>query len=601
MGKDSTGPDRKNLYLLSTGKPITSLAPFSSPLEEYRAAFAEREHPFLNYYTFEKGGVRKRSLSRGEFWDLAQSAASCLSRFGVGKGGRVVHCFSANSLHDLAFRLAAVLVGSVPVTINWQADNNERICYKATVTGAKLLVYDRGFSKRVAEFRPDLPGVSFFPAAQVEHSEPAAGWSPPTLDYEDERVIVFTSGITARPKGVSLPHQSYLANQLTFEKWLGMSEDTDLDLLLVNPLHHANSTALSDWGMRRPRAIIHLVERYSTPYWKILVEAVEGKRDILFAALVSRHIDFLESLASTSRLPVEEARLREALAQTDIIIGSAPVGPKTVKHVLKFSGHLPRVRFGSTETCLEVMATPITLAPEALLEAFEAGWSHHYRGEAITGYYIGREHFPFTRVKVVKSIEPEAGDYMQQCEVGEPGYLITQGANTMNGYVGDAEATESVFREGWYAGLKDVAFTLKNRSDGEPDYYWMSRDSELLIRGGVNYAYDQVAAELSGFLAASFQMMPGEFQLAVVGLRLESEHEDSCCVTIELGKEASHREAELKTAFLEKACQTVAKGSRPDYLRFAPIPRNFKGAILYPRLKQEFLNSVKQNAAFHRQ
>jgi hypothetical protein len=47
--KDSTDPDRKNLYLLSTGDPITSLAPFTSPLEEYRAAFIERELPFLNY------------------------------------------------------------------------------------------------------------------------------------------------------------------------------------------------------------------------------------------------------------------------------------------------------------------------------------------------------------------------------------------------------------------------------------------------------------------------------------------------------------------------------------------------------------------------
>ncbi|MDD5591057.1 MAG: class I adenylate-forming enzyme family protein [Dehalococcoidales bacterium] len=600
MHKDSTDPDRKNLYLLSTGDSITSLAPFTSPLEEYRAAFIEREHPFLNYYTFEKGGIRKQSLSRGEFWDLAQSAASCLSQLGIGKGDRVIHCFSANSLHDLALRLAAVLVGSVPVTINWQADDNERICYKANVTGAKLLVYDHGFNKRVAEFRPELPGVSFFPTIQIEHFEPTSGWSSPTLDYEDERIIVFTSGTTARPKGVSLPHRSYLANRLTFENWLGMSEDTDLDLLLVNPLHHANSTALSDWGMRRPRAIIHLVERYSTQYWKILAEAAEGKRGILFAALVSRHIDFLESLVSTSRLPVAEDRLKEALAQTEIMIGSAPVGPKTVKHVLNFSGHLPRVRFGSTETCLEVVATPMALAPEALLESFEAGWSHRHRGEAITGYYIGREHYPFTRIKVVKSIDPEAEDYMRQCETGEPGYLITQGANTMNGYVGDAEATESVLREGWYVGLKDIAFTLRNKSDGEPDYYWMSRDSELLIRGGVNYAYDQVAAELNGFLAATFQMTAGEFQLAVVGLRLESEHEDSCCVTIELDKEAGHHEAELKADFLEKARQAVSKGSRPDYLRFAPIPRNFKGAILYPRLKQEFLKSVKQDAVFHR-
>lgn len=600
MHKDSTESDRKNLYLLSTGDPITSLAPFPSPLEEYRAAFIEREHPFLNYYTFEKGDIGKLSLSRGEFWDLAQSAAYCLSRLGIGKGDRVIHCFSANSLHDLAFRLAAVLVGSVPVTINWQADDNERICYKANVTGAKLLVYDHGFNKRVAEFRPELPGVSFLPTIQIEHSEPVSGWSLPKLDYEDERIIVFTSGTTARPKGVSLPHRSYLANRLTFEKWLGMSQDTDLDLLLVNPLHHANSTALSDWGMRRPRTIIHLMERYSTQYWKILAEAAEGKRGILFAALVSRHIDFLESLVSTARLPVAEGRLREALAQTDIMIGSAPVGPKTVKHVLNFSGNLPRVRFGSTETCLEVVATPMTLAPEALLESFEAGWSHRYRGEAMTGYYIGREHYPFTRVKVVKSIEPEAEDYMRQCEAGEPGYLITQGANTMNGYVADAEATESVLREGWYVGLKDIAFALRNKSDGEPDYYWMSRDSELLIRGGVNYAYDQVAAELNGFLTANFQMTAGEFQLAVVGLRLESEHEDSCCVTIELGEEAVHREAELKADFLEKAYQTVSKGSRPDYLRFAPIPRNFKGSILYPLLKQEFLKSVKQDTVFHR-
>ena len=95
-------------------------------------------------------------------------------------------------------------------------------------------------------------------------------------------------------------------------------------------------------------------------------------------------------------------------------------------------------------------------------------------------------------------------------------------------------------------------------------------------------------------------MTAGEFQLAVVGLRLESEHEDSCCVTIELGEEAVHREAELKADFLEKAYQTVSKGSRPDYLRFAPIPRNFKGSILYPLLKQEFLKSVKQDTVFHR-
>ena len=71
---------------------------------------------------------------------------------------------------------------------------------------------------------------------------------------------------------------------------------------------------------------------------------------------------------------------------------------------------------------------------------------------------------------------------------------MTQGPNLMSGYVGDGEATKAVFREGWYTGLKDIAFTLRNKKDGQLDYYWMSRYSELLIRGGANYAYDQVAS-----------------------------------------------------------------------------------------------------------
>ena len=143
--------DDAMLYALSTGEPITSLIPFSSPIDEYRSAFEDRESPFLNYYTFPEGKMEKLTLTRGEFWDLAGSAAVHLSRYGLAKGDRVVHGFSSSNFHDLAFRLAAVLTGCVPVTINWHADDNERIVYKAKLTGAKLMVYDDGFAGRVAE------------------------------------------------------------------------------------------------------------------------------------------------------------------------------------------------------------------------------------------------------------------------------------------------------------------------------------------------------------------------------------------------------------------------------------------------------------------
>jgi acyl-CoA synthetase (AMP-forming)/AMP-acid ligase II len=590
----------KELYCLTTGEPVTDFSPFPSPLEEYQAAFDEPELPFLHYYTFRKERVERRSLTRGEFWELAISAAVHLSRSGVSPGSRVVHFFSANSLYDLVFRLAAVMTGCVPVTINWQADDDQRIGYKANVTKARLLIYDHSLTTRIDALKSNLGKISLLKAQEIESTKQAGKLPPPVLTWEDERIVIFTSGTTAKPKGVSLSHRNLLASRLIFEGYFGMSDAARVDLLLVNPLHHANSTVLADWGLRRKQAVIHLIERYTTPFWKILAEVAAAKRDWLVTALVSRHIDFLESLATESRLPVSQTELRQALGKTDILIGSAPVGPKTIKNILRFSHRLPHVRFGSTETCLQVMATPTAMSQDELLAAFEAGWAHHYQNAETTGYYIGREHPPFTQVKIAKSISLESSDYLRQCGIGEPGYLITRGPNIMSGYVGDPEATKTVFQGGWYTGLKDIAFTLKNKTDGKLDYYWMSRDSELLIRGGTNYAYDQVAAELSGFLSANFPLKPTQYQLAVIGLRLESEHEDSCCVTIELDRETSHIATQLEATFLEKSAKRVSKGSRPDYLRLAPIPRNFKGAIQYPQLKQDYQASLKKGTVFKR-
>jgi len=580
-------------FLLTTGKPVTSLTTFSSPTEEYCAAFANRRFPFLHYYTFKQGAIQKRTLTRGEFWELAGSAAAHLSALGIAKGDRSVHCFSANSPYDLIFRLASVLVGAVPVTINWQVDDNERIAYKATLTEARICIYDRGFAPRVEELKASLLGVVFFDADELDKhllpfDEPYA-----PLDYGDERIVVFTSGTTARPKGVSLCHRSYLTNRLTYEQYFGLSEMTPVDLFLVNPLHHTNSTALSDWALRRQGAVLHLLAYYTTPCWKVLTDAVEHKRGLFIVSLVPRHIDFLDSLAEQGKLPVEEGKLKEALKQTDILIGSAPVGPKTIERIRRFAGRIPHVRFGATEACLQVTAIPITMPENAVLKALTAGWSHQYNHEEMVGYYIGREHFPFTMVRIVKSTNPESADYMLPCPIGEPGYLLTQGGNLFSYYVGDEEATRNVFQEGWYTGLRDIVFALKN-DDGNLDYYWVSRDSELLIRGGANYAYSQVAEELARFIIDSYQLSPQAFQLAVVGIRLESEHEDSCCVTVELVNDVSGTDRRrLESSFLKDARKSVSKGAKPDRLRFAQIPRNFKGVVLYPQLKQDFLDFLR--------
>ena len=145
---------------------------------------------------------------------------------------------------------------------------------------------------------------------------------------------------------------------------------------------------------------------------------------------------------------------------------------------------------------------------------------------------------------------------------------------------------------GWYTNLGDVCFRLVSPIDGAFDYYWQSRDSALLIRGGANYAYEQIDVELRAFISRHFGVAEAEIAVAVVGMRVDSEHEDACCATIELSGAAAEpgKRAEIEGQFLAVARGKggVSKGAKPDHVRIAPLPRNFKGAIKLPDLKEEW-------------
>jgi len=42
---------------------------------------------------------------------------------------------------------------------------------------------------------------------------------------------------------------------------------------------------------------------------------------------------------------------------------------------------------------------------------------------------------------------------MAECEEGEPGQIVTRGANVMSGYVGDDQATAEAIHEGGWCAL----------------------------------------------------------------------------------------------------------------------------------------------------
>ena len=185
---------------------------------EYAAGFAPERmnEPFVVYYTVgqDKALIAER-YTRGEFYNLALRAAHVIKAHGVGAGECQTHFFSCNTLGDLAFRLASVMLGTTPVTINWQADTPDRVLYKTQTTGSKLvLIDDETPADVVAMLREQAPSASIFNvtalAAQPMLPTTQAGSGAPT-DANATRIVIFTSGTTGNPKGVATNHAALRA------------------------------------------------------------------------------------------------------------------------------------------------------------------------------------------------------------------------------------------------------------------------------------------------------------------------------------------------------------------------------------------------------
>lgn len=166
--------------------------------------------------------------------------------------------------------------------------------------------------------------------------------------------------------------------------------------------------------------------------------------------------------------------------------------------------------------------------------------------------------------------------------------------------LGYANASAHPFSgDGWYLGFGDIGFFLTNQTDGEKDYYWMSRAADMLIKGGANYSCQQISNDLLDLLYSSFNLPRGGTYVATLGIKWRSEHEDDCCVTIELPKECEDLKRTIEADFIKKASASASlcKGSRPDFVRVATIPKTFKGAVDTGALRKAYIEYLDQHAA----
>lgn len=82
--------------------------------------------------------------------------------------------------------------------------------------------------------------------------------------------------------------------------------------------------------------------------------------------------------------------------------------------------------------------------------------------------------------------------------------------------------------------------------------YWCTRSSDLLIRGGTNYSCEAISHAVSELIQERFSISKDAFSVATIGLKIWSEYDDDCCVTVELDTDVDlHTKNEIERQLLQ--------------------------------------------------
>ena len=346
-------------------------------------------------------------------------------------GQKMVGILLPPSIPGALFNWAALLLGKVPVNLNYTASSESlascaRQCELKTVITSKLflekihvqppgeIIYaeDLAENPHVTEKLVALISAKFLPARLLElflGVRRSAG-------LDDTATIIFSSGSTGDPKGVILSHFNLASNVEQLEQVFQL-HDGDRILGILPFFHSFGFTgalclpALSGIG----------VVYHPSPLDAQAIGALISKYSV--SMLISTPT-FLNSYAR--RCPPE------AFGSLRIVMAGAEKLPERI--ALSFEDHFgirPLEGYGCTE-CSPVVAVNTYDFRAAYFR--QVGAKRGTIGHPLPG--IG-----------VRIIDPESGETLP---VDKPGILLVRGPNIMMGYLNRPEKTAEVLKEGWY-------------------------------------------------------------------------------------------------------------------------------------------------------
>ena len=480
-------------------------------------------------------------LTYEEFFDRCDRWSSALQAMGVGRGDRVAY-IAPNTHEQLESFYAVPQIGAVLVPINFRL-TAEDFVYITSHSGAKILCVHPDYVAAVDDVRDQLRGVEHFVVLgkadgrkgwrEYDPEIARAGPSFKRADVKEDDLLSlnYTSGTTAKPKGVMITHRNAWMNVV--DTLVHFHITVDDRYLWTLPMFHANG-----W----------------TFVW--IITAVGGKHICLPKVEPARVFDLVRqekvgwlcaaptvliSLAGAS----PEAR-GEVPGGVHVITAGAPPAAATIERMEGELGWEVTQVYGLTET------SPFLTICEPRPEHASMPAADRAVIKALTGV----EMIGACELRVVD------GDGKDVPADGQTlGEIVARGNVIMKGYYNDPEATKKVMGDGWFH-TGDAAVM-------HPDGYAEIRDriKDVIISGGENIS----SIEVEGVLLRH----PAVQEAAIVGLPHEKWGEAPFAYVV-LKSGASATEAELIAFTRER----LAHFKAPHGVTFVPeLPKTATGKI----------------------
>ena len=472
--------------------------------------------------------------------------ASALAARGIGSGDTVSVMLS-NTPPMIECHYGVPMCGAVLNAMNTRLDA-ATIAYILAHAEAKVLITDREFAPVVAEA---LAQCEVAPLV-VDYDDPEfaqTGARLGTLDYEallaegdagfqrqhptdewDAISLNYTSGTTARPKGVVYHHRG--AHLLAMDNVVTCSMTDRTVYLWTLPMFHCNGWCFP-WSISVVAGThVCLRDVRAKPIYELIVQ--HGVTHMCGAPIV---------LATVSNAPAEE---KQALPHPIRFMTAGAPPPEAVLGDARAAGFAVTHLYGLTE-----------VYGPAVVNAWQSAWDDLPAAEWAAK--MARQGVRYATLEDLNVLDPETLEPVPRD--GETmGEVMFRGNVVMKGYLKNSEATEAALAGGWFhSGDLGVM---------HPDGYIQLKDrsKDIIISGGENISSIEVEDAL--------YKHPAVASVAVVAKADEKWGEvPFAFVELKPGAQAS-------VAELISSCEAhLARFKLPKHIEFAELPRTSTGKI----------------------